>query len=94
MWDTGYRADLEELGNAVRRRGLPADRGWYPAGRRAAAGREGAERLDLATHGYKWLLSGFGIAALYVAPEAVDRIAPTFVGVQSWRAAATASRGG
>ena len=29
------------------------------------------------------LLSGFGVAALYVAPEAMDRIAPTFVGVSS-----------
>jgi cysteine desulfurase / selenocysteine lyase len=83
MWDTGYRADLESLGRRC------ADAGcllivdgiqWV-----------GARPLDVkalrvstfATHGYKWLLSGFGIAALYVAPEAVDRIAPTFVGISS-----------
>ena len=34
-------------------------------------------------HGYKWVMSGFGLGALYVAPEAVDRIRPTFVGTQS-----------
>lgn len=83
MWDTGYRADLEALGARC------ADAGcllvvdgiqWV-----------GARQLDvkatrvsaLATHGYKWLLSGFGIGVLYVSPDAVDRISPTFVGSQS-----------
>jgi len=32
---------------------------------------------------YKWLLSGFGVGALYVAPEVVDQISPTFIGSQS-----------
>jgi selenocysteine lyase/cysteine desulfurase len=31
-------------------------------------------------HGYKWLMAGQGIAALYVAPEAVEQIRPTFAG--------------
>ncbi len=83
MWDTGYRADLETLGARCAEKGclLIVD----------GIQRVGAGQLDvkaaristLATHGYKWLLSGFGVAALYVAPEAVDRIAPTFIGSQS-----------
>ncbi len=83
MWDTGYRADLETLGARCAEKGclLIVD----------GIQRVGAGQLDvkaarvstLATHGYKWMLAGFGVAALYVAPEAVDRIAPTFVGSQS-----------
>ena len=37
----------------------------------------------LSFHGYKWLLSGFGCGALYVAPSAIDQIRPSFVGEQS-----------
>ena len=33
--------------------------------------------------GYKWLMAGFGVGALYAAPEALDRIRPTFVGAQA-----------
>ncbi|MEP7200801.1 MAG: aminotransferase class V-fold PLP-dependent enzyme, partial [Chloroflexota bacterium] len=82
-WDTGFRVDLEELGRRCAERGclLIVD----------AIQAVGAQRLDvraarvsaLATHGYKWLLAGFGLGALYVAPEAIDQIRPTFVGVQS-----------
>jgi selenocysteine lyase/cysteine desulfurase len=82
-WDTGYHIDLEDLGRRCAARGalLVVD----------AIQAVGAQPLDvqatrvsaLATHGYKWLLAGFGIGALYVAPEALDRIRPTFIGVQS-----------
>jgi selenocysteine lyase/cysteine desulfurase len=82
-WDTGYRIDLDDLGQRCAARGvlLVVD----------AIQAVGAQPLDvqatrvaaLATHGYKWLLSGFGIGALYVAPEALDRIRPTFIGAQS-----------
>ncbi|HEX5502099.1 MAG TPA: aminotransferase class V-fold PLP-dependent enzyme, partial [Thermomicrobiales bacterium] len=82
-WDTGYRADLEDLGRRCAERGclLIVD------GIQAV----GARRFDvkatrvsaLATHAYKALLAGFGLGALYVAPEALDRIAPTFVGAAS-----------
>ena len=82
-WDTGYRMDLDDLGRHCAARGvlLVVD----------AIQAVGAQPLDvqaarvsaLATHGYKWLLSGFGIGALYVAPEALDRIRPTFIGAQS-----------
>ncbi|MCA1669302.1 MAG: aminotransferase class V-fold PLP-dependent enzyme [Thermomicrobia bacterium] len=83
MWDTGYRADLETLGARCAERGclLIVD-GIQIVG----AGQldvKAARVSTLATHGYKWLLSGFGVGALYVAPEAVDRIAPTFIGSQS-----------
>ncbi|MBI3734091.1 MAG: aminotransferase class V-fold PLP-dependent enzyme [Chloroflexi bacterium] len=79
-WDTGYRVDLDELGRRCAERGclLIVD----------AIQGVGAQRLDaraarvsaLATHGYKWLMAGFGVGALYVAPEAVDQIRPTFAG--------------
>ena len=82
-WDTGYRADLEELGRRCAERGCLLVLDGIQI--------VGAQRLDvkaarisaLSTHGYKWLMCGFGIGALYVAPEAVDRIRPTFIGTQS-----------
>ncbi len=82
-WNTGWRADLETLGRRCAERGVLLIVDGIQA--------VGARRLDvkaarisaLATHGYKWLLSGFGLGALYVAPEAVDRIAPTFIGEQA-----------
>lgn len=82
-WDTGYRMALEELGAQCAARGvlLIVD----------AIQAVGAQPLDvqalrisaLATHGYKWLMAGFGVGALYVAPEALAHIRPTFIGVQS-----------
>jgi cysteine desulfurase/selenocysteine lyase len=82
-WDTGYRMDLEDLGTHCAARGvlLVVD----------AIQAVGAHDLDvqatriaaLATHGYKWLMAGFGVGALYVAPAALDRIRPTFIGAQS-----------
>lgn len=82
-WDTGHRMDLEALGQRCAARGvlLVVD----------AIQAVGAQPLDvqaariaaLATHGYKWLLAGFGLGALYVAPEALEQIRPTFIGSQS-----------
>jgi cysteine desulfurase / selenocysteine lyase len=79
-WDTGYRADLEALGAYCAQRGclLIVD------GIHAVA----AEVLDLralrvsafAFHGYKWLMAGFGLGVLYVAPDALNQIQPRFVG--------------
>jgi cysteine desulfurase/selenocysteine lyase len=82
-WDTGYRIDLEALG----RRCAQAGALLIIDGIQAV----GAVELDLralrisalATHGYKWLVSGFGCGALYVAPDAIDQIRPRFVGEQS-----------
>jgi cysteine desulfurase/selenocysteine lyase len=83
MWDTGYRADLETLGKRCADAGclLIVDGIQWVGARRLDV--KAARVSTFATHGYKWLLSGFGVAALYVAPEAVDQIRPTFVGVSS-----------
>ena len=78
-WNTGWRAELEALGAGCAARGVLLIVDGIQA--------VGAEEFDvkalrlsaLAFHGYKWLLGGFGLGVLYVAPDAVDRIAPTFV---------------
>jgi cysteine desulfurase/selenocysteine lyase len=84
MWDTGYRHDLEALGDACDRAGclLLVDGIQIVGARQIDV--KAAKVSTLATHGYKWLLAGFGIAALYVAPDALDQISPTFVGSQSF----------
>jgi cysteine desulfurase/selenocysteine lyase len=83
-WDTGHRVDVEELGARCAQHGclLIVDAiqavGVQPLDVKAA-------RISaLATHGFKWLIAGFGLGALYVAPEALDRIRPVFVGEQSF----------
>lgn len=83
-WDSGAFIDLEALGRRCAQAGclLIVD------GIQAV----GAVELDLRAlrvsaltfHGYKWLLAGFGCGALYVAPEALDRIQPRFVGEQAF----------
>lgn len=83
-WDSGSFVDLEVLGRRCEQAGclLIVD------GIQAI----GAVELDLRAlrvsaltfHGYKWLLAGFGCGVLYVAPEALDRIRPRFVGEQSF----------
>lgn len=84
-WDTGFRVDLEALGRRCAEAGclLIVD------GVQAVGATEfEPQTLGLsavALHGYKWLLSGFGCGMLYVAPEALDRIQPTFVGAQSFQ---------
>lgn len=86
MWDTGYRHDLEALGDACAKAGclLIVD-GIQVVGARQLDVKA-AKISALATHGYKWLLSGFGVAALYVSPDALNQISPTFVGSQSFEA--------
>ncbi len=90
-WDTGFRIDLEELGRRCAAAGclLVVD-GIQAVG--ATEFDPHALRISaLALHGYKWLLSGFGCGVLYVSPEAIDRIRPTFVGEQSFQNATNAS---
>jgi len=92
-WNTGYRTDLEALGARCANAGclLIVD----------GIQLVGADHVDVkaarvstfATAGYKWLLACFGIGALYVAPEAVDQVSPTFVGEQSVSATSDASNG-
>jgi cysteine desulfurase / selenocysteine lyase len=82
-WNTGWRANLEELGAACEKLGVLLIVDGIQA--------IGARRLDvkamrisaMSTHGYKWVLSGFGLGGLYVSPEAQDRIRPTFIGSQA-----------
>ena len=82
-WNTGWRADLATLGaRCAEREILLVVDGIQLIG---------ARRIDVKAskisafsfHGYKWLLAGFGLGVLYVAPEAVERIAPTFIGEQA-----------
>jgi selenocysteine lyase/cysteine desulfurase len=82
-WDSGYRMDLETLGARCAEKGclLIVD-GIQLVG----AGKldvKAAHISALSMHGYKWLLAVFGVAALYVAPEAMEQIGPTFVGAES-----------
>jgi len=78
-WSTGWRADLETLGARCAERGVLLIVDGIQA--------VGVQQLDvkalrlsaLAFHGYKWLMAGYGLGGLYVAPEALDRIAPTFI---------------
>ncbi|MFZ2445446.1 MAG: aminotransferase class V-fold PLP-dependent enzyme [Syntrophobacteraceae bacterium] len=81
-FSTGFRCDLEALGELCRRKGilLCVD----------AIQSLGAAPLDvkkfgvhfLASGGHKWLLATMGIGALYIAPEANHLIHPAHVG---WR---------
>lgn len=79
-WDSGWRMDIEELGERCARRGslLILDGTQLVGARRLDV--RAAKVSALAVHGYKWLLAGQGIAALYVAPEAAERLRPTFAG--------------
>lgn len=79
-WDSGWRMDLVELGERCARRGclLILDGTQLVGARRVDVG--AAKVSALAVHGYKWLMAGQGIAALYVAPEAIEQIRPTFAG--------------
>jgi cysteine desulfurase/selenocysteine lyase len=79
-WDSGWRMDLEELGERCARRGclLILDGTQLVGARRLDV--RAAKISALAVHGYKWLMAGQGIAALYVAPEAAEQIRPTFAG--------------
>jgi selenocysteine lyase/cysteine desulfurase len=89
-WDTGYLMDLEELGRRCAQAGclLIVD-GIQAVG--AIDLDPAALRISaLGLHGYKWLLSGFGCGALYVAPNAIEQIRPRFVGEQSYMAGAGA----
>lgn len=78
-WTTGWRADLEALGARCAERGILLIVDGIQA--------IGVQQLDvkalrlsaLSFHGYKWLMAGYGLGGLYVAPEAIEQIAPTFI---------------
>ncbi len=82
-WNTGWRADLETLGARCAERDvlLVVDGIQVIGARRVDV--KAAKISAFSFHGYKWLLAGFGLGVLYVAPEAIERIAPTFIGEQA-----------
>jgi selenocysteine lyase/cysteine desulfurase len=82
-WDTGYRMDLHDLGAACVRRGVLLVVDAIQAVGAQCVDVQALQIAALATHGYKWLMAGFGVGALYVAPAARDRIRPTFIGAQA-----------
>ncbi|HMO59383.1 MAG TPA: aminotransferase class V-fold PLP-dependent enzyme [Roseiflexaceae bacterium] len=83
-WDTGYRIDLAELGRCCAAAGILLVVDGIQAVGAVDLDPQALRISALATHGYKWLMGGFGVGALYVAPAAVDRIQPRFVGEQSY----------
>lgn len=82
-WNTGWRADLATLGARCAERDvlLVVDGIQLIGARRVDV--KASKISAFSFHGYKWLLAGFGLGVLYVAPEAVERIAPTFIGEQA-----------
>ncbi len=82
-WNTGWRAELETLGARCAERDvlLIVDGIQIIGARRIDV--KASKISAFSFHGYKWLLAGFGLGVLYVAPEAVERIAPTFIGEQA-----------
>lgn len=79
-WDTGYFVDLEQLGRRCAERDVLLIVDGIQAVGAQPIDVKAARISALSTHGYKWLMAGHGIGALYVAPEAIDRIQPSFVG--------------
>jgi cysteine desulfurase / selenocysteine lyase len=84
---SGYRCDLERLGNACRERGI-----WF-----VVDGIQGAGALPInlsalpidifASGAQKWLLSPWGTGFCYVAPHLVQQLEPEAVGWLSVRGA-------
>jgi selenocysteine lyase/cysteine desulfurase len=83
-WDSGYYIDLEELGRRCAQMGCLLVVDGIQAVGAVELDPKSLQLSALSFHGYKWLLSGFGCGALYVAPSAIDQIRPHFVGEQSF----------
>lgn len=83
-WDSGYRIDLEALGRRCAQAGCLLVVDGIQAVGAVELNPQSLQVSALSFHGYKWLLSGFGCGALYVAPSAIDQIRPHFVGEQSF----------
>lgn len=83
-WDTGYRIDLEALGRRCAQHGSLLVVDGIQAVGSVELDPQALRLAALSFHGYKWLLAGFGLGALYVAPWALDQIQPRFVGEQSF----------
>ena len=88
---TGFRAPIEEIGRLCRERGiwLVVDAVQALGAIRVAAHELGADIL--AAHGYKHLLSGYGVALCYCSPRAREALDITVPGWQGTLANADAS---
>ncbi len=82
-WNTGWRADLEALGAACAERGVLLIIDGIQAVGVRQLDVKAAKISAMATHTYKWLMASFGVGALYVNPDVVEQIAPTFIGEQA-----------
>ena len=73
MYRTGFRQDLRALGALCRSRGLPlvVDASQSMGVVDIDVRREGIDALAFA--GYKWTMAGYGIGALYVSRELLQR---------------------
>lgn len=79
----GYKNDLKALGSLCQSKGVEL---FVDATQSL-----GAQPIDLngsgvtavAAHAYKWLLAGFGVAAVVFAEGAIERIRPTYAGRMS-----------
>jgi selenocysteine lyase/cysteine desulfurase len=87
-YSTGFRVPVEELGRALRERGIL----FYVDGTQSVGALEfncGAVQPDmLAVNAYKWMISPSGIGFMYVSPEMRSRLKPNVVGWRShkdWR---------
>jgi cysteine desulfurase/selenocysteine lyase len=87
-YSNGYRAPLQEIGEALRQRGIL----FYLDGTQSV----GALRMDLRTvqpdvfavHGYKWMLSPQGAGFMYVSRAMREKLQPAVIGWRSdrdWR---------
>lgn len=95
-YSSGYRAPLQEIGEALRQRGIL----FYVDGTQSV----GALRMDLKTvqpdvfavHCYKWMLSPQGAGFLYVSPAMRKTLQPAVIGWRSdrdWRSVNTLNEG-
>jgi cysteine desulfurase/selenocysteine lyase len=84
-YGTGFRAPIEAIGEICRRRGvwLVVDAIMGLGALRVDAPATGADIL--VAHGYKFLLSGFGIAICYCSPRARTELRVAEVGYKGMR---------
>lgn len=87
QFSTGFRIDVESLGAACARAGVPllVDAAQSLGALRVDAGRWGA--AFLAANSGKWLLGPGGIGVFYCRRDLLDRLVPANVGWRSVRAA-------
>jgi selenocysteine lyase/cysteine desulfurase len=77
---TGFRNDLDAIGRFCRERGIISvvdatqSMGAWPLD----VQRSGIDVI--AAHGYKWLMSSFGLGVVHLSPQAIEAIRPVFVG--------------